>query len=377
MTIYGLINYYIAWRGWLALRNMLSSGCWAWYWAVLVALMAVSYPVGRMVSNYVPHYLGKVLIHIGSYWLAALYYLFLIFIFCDLLRICNRVFGFLPIGFRGKFPLLIVAVMGVVAVLLVYGTWNARHPVIRNYELWVDRKASKLETIKIAMVSDIHLGWIVGIDRLRQMTESINQLDPDVVLLTGDIIDEGVDLTAEAEMPAVLHALHPRLGTFAVLGNHEYISGQTETAVGFLNQNGVTVLRDQWLEIEDVCYIAGRDDGSRHRWGGNARLALDQLLTGIDPGRLPVILMDHEPADLQAADAAGVDLQFSGHTHLGQLFPNNLVTAALYEQDWGYLRKGHLQLIVSSGYGTWGPPIRVGNRPEIVSVTVHLFAPQS
>jgi len=92
---------------------------------------------------------------------------------------------------------------------------------------------------------------------------------------------------------------------------------------------------------------------------------------------LPVILLDHEPNDLQASAAAGVDLQFSGHTHLGQLFPNNYVTAAIYEQDWGYLRKGDLQLVVSSGFGTWGPPIRVGNRPEIVQVTVHFEPPTS
>ena len=377
MIIYGLVNYYVGWRGWQALGYMFASPRWAWYWAVLVTGLAFSYPLARWASHYVPHTIGKVLIHIGSYWMAALYYLFLIFILSDLVRILNRIFNFLPPGLRGKFPLLIVTVMVAVIILLVYGTWNAQRPVVRNYEMWVDRKASTIETLKIAAVSDIHLGWIVGIDRLRQMTESINQLEPDLVLLAGDIVDEGVDVIAEEEMPEVLESLHPRWGTFAVLGNHEYISGQTDQTIAFLNQNGVRVLRDQAVEIGDAFYVVGRDDRSRHRFDGQPRLHLDEVMAGVDSAKLPVILLDHEPTDLHESAAAGIDLQFSGHTHLGQLFPNNYITNLIYEQDWGYLRKEYMQLIVSSGYGTWGPPIRIGNRPEIVLITVHLSASRS
>jgi len=373
--IYGLVNYYVGWRGWQAFSHMVSSYHWGWYWTLLVACLAASYPFGRWASDHVPHTLGKALIHIGSYWMAALYYLFLIFLLCDLVRIFNRAFDFLPPILRGKFPLLIVTVIVAVIILLVYGTWNAQRPVVRNYEIWVDRKASTIETLRIAAVSDVHLGWIVGIDRLRHMTETINRLEPDLVLLAGDIVDEGVDLTAEEEMPEVLGGLHPRWGTYAVLGNHEYISGQTDTAIAFLNQNGVTVLRDQAVEIRDAFYVVGRDDRSRHRFDGQSRMPLDDVMASVDKARLPIILMDHEPSDLQEAELAGVDLQFSGHTHLGQLFPNNYITKLIYEQDWGYLRKEHLQLIVSCGYGTWGPPIRIGNRPEIVSMSIHFVAP--
>ncbi|MDD3890657.1 MAG: metallophosphoesterase, partial [Syntrophomonadaceae bacterium] len=190
----------------------------------------------------------------------------------------------------------------------------------------------------------------------------------------GDIVDEGVDLEAEQEMPAVLHSLHPQFGTYAVLGNHEYISDNAETTIGFLEQNGITVLRDQAVEIENCFYLVGRDDASRHRFNGSERLELPQIMNEVDASKLPVILLDHEPFNLGVSEQAGVDLQFSGHTHLGQIFPNNYITHAIYEQDWGYLRKNTLQLIVSCGYGTWGPPIRVGNRPEIVHVLVH-FSP--
>jgi predicted MPP superfamily phosphohydrolase len=94
-------------------------------------------------------------------------------------------------------------------------------------------------------------------------------------------------------------------------------------------------------------------------------------MAGIDNDRLPIILLDHEPVDLNIAEETGVDLQFSGHSHLGQFFPNNIITGLIYEDDWGYLKKRNFNIIVSSGFGTWGPPIRIGNRPEILNVKVN------
>ncbi|HBK85611.1 MAG TPA: metallophosphoesterase [Firmicutes bacterium] len=372
--IYGLGNFYIGWRGWQAFSSIFASNRLAWCWAGGVALLALSFPLGRFVSHYAPHYLGKIIIYIGSYWMAAMYYLLLILIICDLLRLINRFTNVLPSSLRGKFPLLTLMVLALVAIILIYGTWNSRHPVVRNYEVTLPPKSSSIESMKVVVVSDVHLGWIVGIDRLQQMTEIINTLEPDLVLFPGDIVDEGVDLEAEQEMPAVLHSLHPQFGTYAVLGNHEYISGNAETTIGFLEQNGIRVLRDQAVEIENCFYLVGRDDASRHRFNGSERLELPQIMNEVDASKLPVILLDHEPFNLGVSEQAGVDLQFSGHTHLGQIFPNNYITHAIYEQDWGYLRKNTLQLIVSCGYGTWGPPIRVGNRPEIVHVLVH-FSP--
>ncbi len=370
LTIYGLINYYIGWRGWRAL-NFLLSARWAWSWAILVSVLTLSYPVGRWLTHYVPHYMGKFIIYIGSYWMAAMYYLFLIFLLCDFLRILNQYLNFLPLGLRGKFPSLIFFVIGLVSAALIFGTWNAHHPVVQRYEISVKQKSSNLEQLHIVVVSDIHLGWIVGIDRLRQMAETVNTLEPDLILLAGDIVDEGVDLVTEREMPEVFHSLHPRFGTYAVMGNHEYISGQAETTIGFLNQNGVKVLRDQALQVDDAFYVVGRDEEPRHGVKAQPRLEIDELMQNVNVTRLPVIMVAHEPVEFNEAEQAGVDLQFSGHTHLGQLFPNNFITRAIYENDWGYLRKNNLQVIVSSGYGTWGPPIRIGNRPEIVDVIVH------
>lgn len=121
--------------------------------------------------------------------------------------------------------------------------------------------------------------------------------------------------------------------------------------------------------MDDSFYIIGRDDLSGKRHNGHPRKPLGELLESLDRS-LPLIVMDHQPARLEEAEAAGIDLQVSGHTHRGQMFPNHLVTRRTWELDWGYLRKGATQIIVSLGFGTWGPPVRIGNTPEVVSIRV-------
>ncbi|MDD4801963.1 MAG: metallophosphoesterase [Syntrophomonas sp.] len=373
-SLYGLINYYIALRGWQAFNSINNSHYLSWCWAAAVALLAVSYPLGRFLADLLPHDLSRIVIYIGSYWLAAMYYLFLILLVCDLLRAISGWAGILPSSLRDSFNVITLGVLALVGCLLLIGTWISLNPVVRNYEVTLNKKSSTIDSMRVVVVSDIHLGWIVGLDRLKYMTDIINSLEPDLVLLPGDIIDEGLDLAAEQELPEIMRSLHPRFGTFAAMGNHEYISGNPEATIELLNRAGVKVLRDQWAEVTEGFYVLGRDDASRHRFNAHERVELSTLMADVDKDKLPVILMDHEPFNLEISDKEGIDLQFSGHTHLGQLFPNNYITNAIYEQDWGYLRKDNLQIIVSSGYGTWGPPIRIGNRPEVVNVLVH-FAP--
>jgi len=368
--IYGLCNYYIGLRGYQAFNTFCTSNRPATYWARAVTLFALSFPLSRLVIHYLPQTLGKVFIYASSCWLAAMYYLILILIISDLARLIVRRTDILPPGLRGYYHFVIVGVLALVTILLMYGTWNSLHPIVRNYEITLNKKSSTMDSMRVVVVSDIHLGWIVGIDRLQQMTGLINSLKPDLILLPGDIIDEGVDLATEREMPEVLQTLQPRLGTFAAMGNHEYISGNAEATIEFLNRAGITMLRDQTVEILGGFYLVGRDDASRHRFNGAERLDLSEIMAEIDKDKLPIIMLDHEPFNLDMAEKAGVDLQFSGHTHLGQMFPNNFITGAIYEQDWGHLRKNNFQIIVSCGYGTWGPPIRIGNRPEILNVVV-------
>ena len=372
ILIYGLTNYYIGLRGWQALNSISTLRHLGWYWVGGVFILSLAFPFGRWAISFLPHNLSKVTIFIGSYWLAMMYYLFLFLLIFDLLRLIIRLTGILPLALRGHSSELILGILILVALIVIYGSWNAQHPVISNYEITIDKKSSTVDTMRIVMVSDIHLGWIVGVDRLEKMTGLINSLRPDLVLFPGDIIDEGVDLAAEEAMPNILGTLNPHWGSYAAMGNHEYISGNADAAIQLLNRGGVKVLRDQSIEVENCFYIVGRDDASRERFNGSGRMDLSALMADVDKDRLPVILLDHQPLKLELAEKEGIDLQFSGHTHLGQFFPNNYITRAIFEKDWGYYRKGNLQLIVSCGFGTWGPPIRIGNRPEILNILVHL-----
>jgi len=155
---------------------------------------------------------------------------------------------------------------------------------------------------------------------------------------------------------------------WAITGNHEYIGG-ADKAVRYLTEHNITFLRDTFVVIDERFTLAGREDRDKPRFTGIQRQPLKKVLEGVDPS-LPLVLMDHQPFQLDTVTAAGVDLQLSGHTHHGQIWPFNYITQAIYTLSWGYLKKGNTNFYVSCGYGTWGPPIRLGNRPEVVRITL-------
>ncbi len=370
-TVYSSVNYYIGLRGWQALGKFLPAGYGAAYWFIFL-LLAVSYIAGRFGQNLLPAVVSNSLIVAGSYWLAAMHLFFFIFITIDLVGLFGRKLGWLT-GDMERFRVgtgLIAVIL--VVCLIIYGVWNARNPRLVHYEINIAKPAGSLEKLRVVMISDIHLGRIVNNGRLMNLIEMVNAQEPDLVLLPGDIIDENIDPFVEQRMADSLLMLKPKYGTFAVFGNHEYIGGHSEEAFSHLQSAGVKVLRDSYLIVEDSFYIVGRDDRTRERFQGQRRQELSAVMDGLDLS-LPVILLDHQPYDLAESQEQGVDLQLSGHTHLGQLFPFNFITKRMFEIDWGYLRKGDLHVIVSCGFGTWGPPIRLGNTPEAVSIVINFI----
>lgn len=372
IIIYGFSNYYIALRGWQALYSVSRTA--ALLWVVGVTVLSLLFITGRFVDGKLPYSDTRAIMLGGSYWMAAWFYFMLLFAAFDLLRLLSRL-PFMPILIWSDWSYrFFLASVGLVLFLLIWGSWNAWHPVVRRYDLTLTRKASTLNELHVVAVSDIHLGWVVDSRRLNQLVDKIRNLSPDVVFLVGDVIDEGIDPAAESLIPQALIKLQPPLGTYAVLGNHEYISRQADRLKPYFQQGGVNLLRDESVKVADAFYLVGRDDRSSATFNGGPRRELSGLLAENDQASLPIILLDHQPFNLQEAQAQGVDLQISGHTHLGQMFPNQFITGAMYECDWGYLRKEHLQVLVSSGYGTWGPPIRIGNRPEILDIYI-TFAP--
>jgi len=191
----------------------------------------------------------------------------------------------------------------------------------------------------------------------------INRLQADMVLLAGDIIDDDFRPFRERGMAGVLRGLHAPLGVYGVLGNHDDGADDLPAFRAAMAEAGVQLLVDEWTLVDGAFYVVGRNDRSR----GPA--PLEEVLQGVDRSK-PILLIDHQPDRLDQAVAAGVDLQVSGHTHRGQVWPGRLLTARIFEVDWGYLAKGGTQFVVSQGWGTWGPPIRVGTRSEIVQIHI-------
>ena len=372
MILYGAANYYVGLRAWQSFhRTPLRIYC-----LFIFGLLAFAYPLGSLGQVMLPSSFSDNLALAGSFWLAMIYYLFFFTLFIDFLRFIDKRKAFLPMSLKNRSGLTAAIVFFATAILISYGAWNARHPVTINYEITIPKTAGSLESLQVVMVADLHLGKTIGNNRLTKLVNRINQLEPDIILLAGDIIDNKVDVLPSQHMIENFNRLHPKLGTYAILGNHEYFDQKPDLAIQYLEQSNIHVLRDQWTLIADSIYLVGRDDASRQRYTGLSRQDLASIMTAVNRSA-PILLLDHQPSSLQDAVDQGVDLQLSGHTHLGQLFPNNFITRKVYELDWGYLRRENLQAIVSCGVGTWGPPVRIGNHPEIINLTIHFEKPGS
>ena len=308
----------------------------------------------------------------GVWWFGFLFYAVLVLLLVDLARtIVWTVRRFHP-GIRSsRFPSLrregLLAVLMGVVLLLFVGHLNARRPRVVERELRLARSCGPVERLDLLLVSDLHLGAMVNRRILRRVVESVEALRPDLIVLAGDIVDRDARSLEDPRVRELLARFRAPLGVYAVTGNHEFITG-VEEAVAGLSRSGIIFLRDRAVKLDGSFYLVGREDYSGPRWGGSPR-PLGEVLEGIER-RCPVIVVDHQPRRIEEAAAEGADLVLSGHTHHGQLFPINLITSSIYPVSWGYGRMEETKIYVSSGAGTWGPPVRIGNTPEIVLLRI-------
>mgnify|MGYP001443644222 CR=1 FL=1 len=371
--LFGIANYYTGLRLWQTVGIAIFPGLLSYYWAILSVLAGI-YLFGRLGAIYLPSDFTDRMILVGSYWVAMTFYLTLLWLSYDILVFMNRFWKFFP--YSGNYASLGIglSILATTIGIVMYGSRNARTPKIRKYDITINKKAAgSCDELHAVVISDLHLGLLVGREQLEQAVQIINNLNPDLILMPGDIIDENIGAFIENGMPEILARLQSRSGVFGVLGSHEYIWGHSEKALACLKQAGITILRDDYIKVLDSFYIVGRDDLFREQLVGTPRQRLSAILKDCNRD-LPIILLDHQPVCLDEAEAQGIDLQLSGHTHHGQMFPLNLITQIFFENDWGYLRRGRYQLVVSSGFGTWGPPIRVGTISEILDIRLK-FSP--
>jgi hypothetical protein len=366
-TVYSLVNYYIYIRGLQALPR---DGTVRYWYTGLFILLSLSFIAGRFLERLTVCAASDLMVWVGSFWLGFMLYFFLAVLLLDIARIGNHFTGFFPsfitINYERTKLISMAAVIAVSSGIVIAGYINALNPRITRLEISVPGKAPVGGQMDIALATDIHLGVLISNSRLETLVNKINELDPDLVLLAGDIVDEDLAPVIEKNLGETLRTLRARHGVYAVTGNHEYIGG-VEEAVRYLEKHGINVLRDRTVLIDDRIYIAGREDRSIYNFAGQRRKYLKDILSGIDR-RYPVILMDHQPYGLREAADNGVALQVSGHTHNGQLWPFNYITRMIYEISYGYGRIADTHFFVSNGFGTWGPPVRTENRPEIVHI---------
>ncbi|MFA7418467.1 MAG: metallophosphoesterase [Melioribacteraceae bacterium] len=367
-TVYGLINYYIIRRGLSIVPAEYKT-----FFLIAIIFIASSYIAGRLIENIWISPISIILVWIGSFWLAIMAYTFLFLIVVDLFRLVNHFVPFFPSFITSNIEQskrVVAIAVGVLVLSSVIGGYiNTKMIVIKKYSIDIKKNAGELKSLNLAVASDLHLGTINSYEFMYNVSEKINKLNPDVILLAGDIIDEDLGPVIKYDVGEHLQRLKAKYGVYAVTGNHEFIGG-AEPAVEYLAKHNINVVRDKALKIGDAFYIVGREDRASRQFSGKQRKELSDIIKEVDKS-LPIIMMDHQPFNLEQASQNGVDLQLSGHTHNGQLWPFNYIVEKVYELAWGYRLINNTHYYVSCGVGGWGPPIRTGSRPEIINIKLN------
>ena len=297
-----------------------------------------------------PEWLSETMFNLGSAWMVFILYMVLALVACDIAHLFRPTLNGYPWA------------LGLTLCLMAWGHYNYRHPKVVELDIKLEKPIS--QPIRIVAVSDVHLGHGTNKKALKRYVELINTQRPDLILIGGDLIDNSTLPLHQQQMHEELCSLQAPLGIYMVAGNHEFISG-IKPAIEFLRKTPITLLRDSIATLPCGVQIIGRDDRSNHD-----RLPLEKLIAECNPEK-PMLLLDHQPYELAKSDSLGIDLQFSGHTHHGQLFPLSLLTDIIYEQSHGYRHWSHAHIYVSSGLSLWGPPFRIGTQSDLALITLH------
>jgi len=329
--------------------------------------IVLSYPLGRTFEAFTGGQIPTLLVKLGSIWLAFMLYLTLLFLLFQLTTTLATWLFKIDIKNSLELHRLVVGIIYSGALTIIFaGFLNAINPKVNHFEISTTKPLPD-GSLTIVMASDIHLGTIIGKNDLATLVEKINSQNPDIVLLVGDIFDEDIAPVVNGKMGDLFEQIKAKYGVYAVTGNHEFFSNH-QAKIEYLQKHGVNVLNDTIVSVANLNIVGRYDRQSNYALGQN-RKALSELTQNLDKSRFTIVL-DHQPFNLNESVEAGADLQLSGHTHHGQMWPFNYITQAVYEVSMGYKKKGETHIYVSPGYGTWGPRVRLGNRPEIVVIRI-------
>lgn len=321
---------------------------------ILLMLAALACMVLQFKSDGLPLGMATAMYEIGNSWLIIMFYLLMAFLVLDIGRLAHLV----PASWLKGNAITTVALTGVMLTIFIAGNIHYHNKQRQEINLTTDKQLER--PLKIVMLSDLHAGFHNRRAEIGRWVKMINAEQPDLILIAGDLIDGNVrPLLAQGTAEELRRLNAP---TLACLGNHEYITGLSK-ALNLLGETNIKILRDETITINGVT-IVGRDDRSNR-----SRKSIKQLMQGVDKHSY-TILLDHQPYHLEEAEQNGVDLQLSGHTHRGQVWPLNWVTRNMYECDYGQYKRGKTDYYVSSGMGIWGGKFRIGTDSEYAVITV-------
>jgi len=323
---------------------------------------------------------------LSTYWMGIILYFLMTLIGLTVLKYIiwntrlrkTRLFSRIGVISAGVF------VFTVAGAVCIYGAVHARQIKTTQYVVSVNKQVEGMEKLRVVLIADTHMGYAIGRDHISKMVEKINACAPDIVIFAGDIFDNSVEgLDYPDEIAAQFRSIRSKYGVWATYGNHDIdediLMGFTFNWSGsppndtrmreFVDKAGIKLLSDESVLIDDKFYLVGRRDAAKPGTDDGSRKTPAELTEGLDKSK-PVLFIAHEPDELSETAKAGADIDFSGHTHDGQLFPLTLITRSVWENCCGVLQKDGMWSIVTSGVGVFGPFMRVGTDAEICDITV-------
>lgn len=323
---------------------------------------------------------------ISTYWIGIMLYSLLYVVLFDLLRLIakhTKLKNTLLFS-RGSVISIGSVVVACAVATCLYGIFNARNIKVNEYSVTVNKSCGSDKHLKAVLVADLHMGYAIGVDHITNMVEKINQQDADIVIIAGDIFDNSYDGMDDPEgIKAQLKSIKSKYGVYAVYGNHDIdekiLMGFTfdwggkqlhnEKMTNFMKECNIKLINDESVLINDEFYLVGRRDTDKPGTEDGTRAEISELTKDLDKTK-PIFVLSHEPDELQKTADAGADIDFSGHTHDGQLFPGNLTIGLFWENPCGMIKKDDMYSIVTSGVGVYGTFMRVGTDAEICSVDI-------
>ena len=323
---------------------------------------------------------------LSTYWIGIMLYSLLYVVLFDLLRLIakhTKLKNTLLFS-RGSVISIGSVVVACAVATCLYGIFNARNIKVNEYSVTVNKSCGSDKHLKAVLVADLHMGYAIGVDHITNMVEKINQQDADIVIIAGDIFDNSYDGMGDPEgIKAQLKSIKSKYGVYAVYGNHDIdekiLMGFTfdwggkqlhsEKMTNFMKECNIKLINDESVLINDEFYLVGRRDTDKPGTEDGTRAEISELTKDLDKTK-PIFVLSHEPDELQKTADAGADIDFSGHTHDGQLFPGNLTIGLFWENPCGMIKKDNMYSIVTSGVGVYGTFMRVGTDAEICSVDI-------